>query len=321
MIVALSFAAAKQADKLATLLGEPYGTLILTLSVALIEVTLIAAVMLGPGQHPSIARDSIMSVSMIILNLVVGLALVVSHGAGSANPGGTKTYLALLVIFVFTTFALPNLLGNGGQFPRILGWGAAVVISGGYAFFLYRQMGPSRTRYQELQSGARNADRAQVGMGTGTTRSRTVKSSVLLVVLLALVIVLADSMADLMDSAFSMVDAPPALAGLVIATVVFLPETITTLKAAKAGEMQRVSNLCHGALLSTMGITVPVVVAVGLVSGTPVVFAEGRANLTLFVATFALTYFSFGRGRNERRLGVLHLGLFLLYVVLLLTQG
>ena len=83
--------------------------------------------------------------------------------------------------------------------------------------------------------------------------------------------------------------------------------------------MQRVSNLCHGALLSTMGITVPVVLAVGLVSGTPVVFAEGRANLTLFVATFALTYFSFGRGRNERRLGVLHLGLFLLYVVLLLT--
>ena len=60
VITVFSLAAAKQADRLAELLGEPYGTLVLTLSVALIEVALISAVMLGPGEHPFIARDSIM---------------------------------------------------------------------------------------------------------------------------------------------------------------------------------------------------------------------------------------------------------------------
>src|SRR5690606_23126723 len=54
-----------QAEALAHRLGDPYGTLVLTLSIVVIEVVLIAAVMLGPGDHATIARDSVMAVSMI----------------------------------------------------------------------------------------------------------------------------------------------------------------------------------------------------------------------------------------------------------------
>src|SRR5699024_9681995 len=80
LIVAVILASATgvvtEAEHLAEKLGDPYGTLVLTLSIVLIEVILISAVMLGPGEHATIARDSVMAVSMIILNLVVGLALL-----------------------------------------------------------------------------------------------------------------------------------------------------------------------------------------------------------------------------------------------------
>lgn len=51
-----------EADELAHKLGEPYGTLILTLSILSIEVILISAVMLSSGENPTIGKDSIFSV-------------------------------------------------------------------------------------------------------------------------------------------------------------------------------------------------------------------------------------------------------------------
>lgn len=67
-----AFGVVGEADELAHSLGEPYGTLILTLSIVSIEVILIAAVMMGPNEAPTIGRDSIFAVMMIILNLVTG---------------------------------------------------------------------------------------------------------------------------------------------------------------------------------------------------------------------------------------------------------
>ena len=92
-----------------------------TLSIAAIEVILISAVMLGPGEHPTIARDSVMAVSMIILNLVIGVALLVSgirHPRAHANRTGVSTYLAVLIVLLAVAFALPGLIGvDGGYAP------------------------------------------------------------------------------------------------------------------------------------------------------------------------------------------------------------
>ena len=96
VIIFASFGVLAEANALAKRLGEPYGSLILTLSVVVIEVILIAAVMLGPSPAPTIARDSIYSVMMIILNLVVGVAIVIGarrNGPQRFNPGGTRIYL------------------------------------------------------------------------------------------------------------------------------------------------------------------------------------------------------------------------------------
>jgi len=101
-------------------------------------------------------------------------------------------------------------------------------------------------------------------------------------------------MAALLDVGLSRTQAPTALSGILIAAIVFLPETITAIRAATLGEFQRLSNLCHGALVSTVGLTIPAVLAIGLITGQTVVLAEkispihGAAHLTLF-ALYLLT--------------------------------
>src|SRR5690625_2800196 len=83
VITVCSFGVVTQAERLADRMGDPYGSLVLTISIVLIEVILISAVMLGPGDHTTIGRDSVMAVSMIIMNLVVGAAVFLAgrkHG-------------------------------------------------------------------------------------------------------------------------------------------------------------------------------------------------------------------------------------------------
>ena len=72
-----SFGVVRHADILADQLGEPYGTLILTLSVITIEVALIASIMLSGANEPTLARDTMFAVLMIVLNGMVGITLLI----------------------------------------------------------------------------------------------------------------------------------------------------------------------------------------------------------------------------------------------------
>ena len=71
------FAAVHHAEVIAEKVGEPYGTLLLTLSVTIIEVALIATIMLGEKAVTTLARDTVFAVVMIVCNgLEIGRAHV-----------------------------------------------------------------------------------------------------------------------------------------------------------------------------------------------------------------------------------------------------
>src|SRR5699024_8660002 len=117
IVILCAFGVVRQAEHLAHRLGEPYGTLVLTLAILIIEVVLISSVMLGPSEQQTIARDTVMAVSMIILNLVVGVALLVGatrHANLQPNRTGASCYLTILAVFLVVAFALPHFLGDDG---------------------------------------------------------------------------------------------------------------------------------------------------------------------------------------------------------------
>ena len=338
IIVVAAGGVVAQAEALARRLGDPYGTLVLTLSIVVIEVVLIAAVMLGPGEHATIARDSVMAVSMIILNLALGLCLLVGglkHGALALNRVGTSSYLMLLVALSALAFALPITIGRDGAYLP-----AQALVTGGltvavYAFFLWRQMTAQAGEFREVELGlgtrpAGSADgpaasdpaaeeRTPLRETFAVHRAELLLRSALLVATVLPIVLLSHHMAGLLDDGLARLGAPVALGGVLIAMIVFTPETLTAVRAALAGEMQRVANLCHGALVSTLALTIPTVLVIGLLTGTPVVLAESPTNLVLLGVTLAVAAISASAPRITAVHGAVHLMLFGVYALMLFS--
>ncbi|MFK0403677.1 calcium:proton antiporter [Microbacterium sp. NPDC090225] len=329
VILVCAFGVVKQAEALAHRLGDPYGSLVLTLSIVLIEVILISAVMLGPGEHATIARDSVMAVAMIILNLVIGLALLLGglrHRGMAHNRTGASAYLAMLVVLVALAFALPALIGRDGSYT--LGQEIPIVILtlGIYAFFLFRQMGAQAGDFTEVDERLRRrTDAAAPAPRTGIReilaehRTEVLVRLVLLVVTVTPIVLLSHDMAALLDDALGRLGAPAALAGVLIAAIVFLPESLTAVRAALGGEAQRVVNLCHGALVSTVGLTIPAVLVIGILTGQAVVLAESPANLLMLGVTLLLSVTTFAAKRVTAMHGAAHLAVFAVYVIVLFS--
>ncbi|GAA0037184.1 calcium:cation antiporter [Brevibacterium metallidurans] len=337
VILTCAFGVVHEAEHLAHRLGDPYGSLVLTLSIVLIEVILIAAVLLGPGEHATIARDSVMAVSMIILGAVVGLCLLIGglrHGGMEANRTGTSAYLSLIIVLASLAFALPAVIGVDGSY---LPWQEIPIIIltiGIYAFFLTRQMGAQADDFREVdprlvgerRSGvsgsgdaalpaAVEAARPSIGETLSTHRVEIILRLALLVVTVLPIVLLSHDMAALLDDGLGRLGAPVALSGIVIAMIVFLPETITAIRAAWQGEVQRVSNLCHGALVSTVGLTIPVVLIIGMLTGQQIVLAEGPANLLLLGVAVVLSVTTFAANRVTAVHGAALLVVFAVYAL------
>lgn len=335
IIMVCSFGVVTQAEKLAQRMGDPYGSLVLTISIVLIEVILISAVMLGPGDHTTIGRDSVMAVSMIIMNLVIGVAVLLAtrkHGPLAHNRTGTATYSAMLIVLLALAFVLPGELDHQGTYPPGIAITIAVGTLATYVYFLYRQMfhqpeqfaetdpvGIAASRGTSTQDSTERVQRRPIGAIFRQYRREILQRIVLLVVTVIPVIILAQYMAALLDDGLSRTNLPTELAGVLIAAIVFLPETITSLRAGMAGELQRVVNLCHGALVSTVSFTIPAVLLIGLATGQTVVLAESGANIVLLVVTMMVTVLNFSTPKLTVMHALPHLMIFTVYVLMLFS--
>ena len=324
-IVAASFGVVREADHLAHQLGEPYGTLILTLSVVTIEVILIASVLLGPGEAPTIGRDSIFAVMMIIMNLVIGICLVVGaarNGDQEYNAQGAVSYLSMIVLLTGTALVLPQFTSGQGEFSTAQAWGVAVLTVVLYAVFLWSQMGAQRRYFIQPAAGAMTvpaeADAAaSAEAAVAIDRKAVVVRSLVLIAMILPIVLLAHFLAIVMDWGVAAAGLPPAVSGVLIAIIVFTPESITAVKAAMNNEMQRTSNLCHGAFVSTVGLTVPAVLVIGLLTGKQVIMGISMTEVVLLALTIALSMKTFGGQKTSPIQGYMHILLFAVFGMLL----
>ena len=245
----------READHLAELLGEPLGTLVLTLAIVIIEVVLIGAVALGGESAPTLGRDTMFAVLMIVLNDVVGLCLILGglrHHETDPNAEGAV--------------AAPGTSGRGGSRAGAIGW-----------------------------------------------------STLLLVVTVLPIVLLAKQLAKLIDHGIAVLEAPAALGGVLIAVIVFTPEAISALRAALDNQLQRSINLCLGASASTIGLTVPAILGIGIATGTPMVLGLDPTGMTLLVLTLLLSTLTFSGPRTTVLEGSVQLVVFLVYIILIFS--
>jgi Ca2+:H+ antiporter len=150
----------------------------------------------------------------------------------------------------------------------------------------------------------------------GGKRALWVRSGVLLAMILPIVL-LAHYLAIVIDYGVATTGAPVALGGVLIAIIVFTPESITAVKAALNNEMQRAINLCLGAFVSTVGLTVPAVLVIGLVTGKQVTMGISAIETVLFIVTAALSMLTFNGQRTSALQGLMHIVLFAIFGLLL----
>ena len=306
VIVVCSFGVMNRADALARRLGEPVGTLVLTFSITAIEIILVVSVLLGENPNPTVARDSTFSATMLLLNLVMGLALLLGglrHRALKINAAGVSQYLVMLLVVGGLAFVLPSLL-DAPPSPA-LQLIIAVLMLAAYGFFLYRQLGANRPDFAE-----------EAGAAPEKTDEPILRNALWLVATIAPIAILGQFMTPL----FHEVLPRPELAGLLIAIVILLPETFTTLSAGWNGQGQRVMNLTQGALVSVVGATVPIVLLVSVATGRAVDFQLSGGELALLGMTLGLATITAAGGRRVTAVhGLGHLAIFAMYAMVLLN--
>jgi Ca2+:H+ antiporter len=313
-------AAVHHAEVVAHRVGEPFGTLVLALAVTTIEVALIVSLMLSGGPEKAVlARDTVFSALMIIVNGVVGLCLVLgglrhreqsfrTEGAGPALAALVALATLVLVLPTFTTTTTDHTYSNAQ-----LAFAAVASLSLWGVFVLVQTV--------------RHRDYFLPPEGVGTEEAHAPPPSVreawasffLLLASLVAVVGLAKVLSPSIEAGLAAVGAPNAVLGIAISAIVLLPETWAAARAALANRFQTSINLALGSGLATIGLTIPVVALASFFLGQPLVLGLDGKDMVLMALSFAVATITLGTGRTNLMQGAVHLALFATFLFLALV--
>ncbi|RUO98453.1 ionic transporter y4hA [Hyphomicrobium sp.] len=305
LLIGAVFAAVYHAEEVAHIMGEPVGTLVLTVAVTIIELALIISLMLTGKATPTLVRETVFAVIMIVTTGLVGLCIVVGglrYREQSFDVTSTKIYLAVLIVLSTMTLILPNYTTTtpGGVYSE----SQLIFISVGtialYLVFLYTQTVLHRGYFVGEYPNATETP----------SEGKLALSAFFLCVALAAVVLLAKIIAVVINVGVSKLDAPGSISGVIIALIVLTPESIAAVRSAQKNDLQKSLNLALGSTLATIGLTIPAIAAANLFLHKPLVLGLEPGDLTLLVMTLGASMLTFGTGRTNVLFGFLHLVIF-----------
>lgn len=308
------FAAVHHAEMIAERIGEPYGTLLLTLAVTIIEVALIVTIMLGEKEVPTLARDTVFAVVMIVCNGLVGICIFIGglrYREQDFQVTGANLYLSVLFVMATITLVMPNytLTASGPIYSTgQLGFVSVVTLIL-YGVFLYTQTIRHRDYFVSAAADAAES-------GTHASNRMLAMSVVLLLVSLLAVVLLAKKFSLVVDVVSVRIGAPPAFVGVLVALLILLPEGIAAISAARKNDLQKSINLALGSSLATIGLTVPTVAVAARALDKKLVLGLNAQEMVLLLLTFFLSMLTFGTGRTNILFGLVHMVVFAVFVFL-----
>jgi Ca2+:H+ antiporter len=317
-----AFSVVHHADAVASSLDEPYGTLVLTISVIIIEVSLMAAIILHGENNPTLARDAMFATLMIVLNGMVGTALLmggVRYWEQEYNLEGARSFLVVIAALAVFALILPDFTKTPPD-PSISPT-QAVLFAGitllFYGVFLAIQTMRHRAFFAQPVNG--NSEAAAYAAHRHRDRGPLGYHVLMVLLTLAPIVILSQSLAVIVDFGIEHLGAPAPLGGILVASLVLSPEGLTAFNAALANQLQRAVNVCLGSALATIGLTIPAVLAIGLYTGYEVHLGLDRVDASLLVLTLFVSALTFGGARTNVLQGTVHLLLFIVYVALIFS--
>ena len=310
-IVCASMRVAHHAEVLAEKVGDPYGTMILTLSAVLVEVVILA-IMMSNEASPTLVRDTIYSAVMLDINGILGLAALmggIKHGEQSYNDDSARTYTVMILTAMGVSMVVPEFIPEADwKIYSAFTIGAMVLL---YTLFLRMQVGPHSYFFSYSYPDKKRRK------GEHKEEPANLKLSVTVLALGVIVIgALAEVMSKTLDLGLEGTGAPPVITAIVVAAISAAPEILTALRAALAHRMQSVVNVALGASLSTVILTVPVMEAMALYTGQPFQMAMTPVQTVMVLITLVVCAINLNDGETNAIEGMTHFVLFATFIML-----
>lgn len=314
------FAVVRHADHLADLLGEPYGTLVLTLSATAIEVSLMLMIMLTGEQNPVLLRDTVFATLMVLLNGMVGLSLVAGgwkHLEQEFNLRGALSFLHIIAPLSLMLLVIPNYTksSSGSTLAPAQEAFLGLLCVSVYALFLLLQTTRHRSLFDHLHPERDEpAPKDRPEHPPAATPRAILRSTAGLLLAVVPIVLLAEHLGGFIDFGIETLHAPAALGGLTVSALVLAPEGLGAFRAAVADRMQRAVNICLGSALSTIALTVPAVLIAAGFQRHALILGLPGVNAILLYATLIASLITFLGGRANVLQGKVHLMLFVAYL-------
>jgi Ca2+:H+ antiporter len=313
VLLANVMAAVHHAEVIAVRVGEPYGTLVLALSVTVIEAGLIVSMMLAGEPNPALMRDSVHAVVILVLHGLAGLCIVVGairYRQSEFQVEGANAFLAVLIPMAVLVLVAPTYMVSvpGPYYSPIQLAFVSLACFGLYLAFLFIQTNWHRDFFLPVGGEAELSAHARP-----SSRRASVSFGLLLVALFS-VVMLAKSLAPALDEAIVALGAPSALNGVIVAAIVLMPESVSAVRAAAANRLQSSINLALGSAIASIALTVPVVALVTWWVGQPLTLGIEPGAAVLMMLGFLVAMITYGTGRTNLLSGVVHLVLLATYV-------
>ena len=306
LLILSVMSAVHHSEIIAERVGEPYGTIILAISITVIEVSIIISLMLSEGEGAaSLARDTVYAATMLILNGIVGLCLLIGslkhYEQNFSKPSVTIALVSLISIVVFTlvfpTFT-ESVAGSYYSTPQLIFASIACLVI--YSSFLFAQT----RRYRQYFLTVGRDENEEVAEPIKIDNKTFITSLIALIASLGIVVLLAKTLSPTIETIIASYNLPKKLVGVVIAAIILLPEAIAAIIAAKNNRLQTSVNLSLGSALASIGLTIPAVSVVCILYDMPIILGlDIKAIILLGLSVFTVML-SFSSGKTNIVYGV-----------------
>lgn len=306
LLILSVMSAVHHSEVIAERVGEPFGTIILAISVTVIEVSIIVSLMLSEGQAAaSLARDTVYAATMLILNGIIGLCLLIGglkhYEQRFSASSVTIALISLISIIVFTlvfpTFT-ESVRGSYYSMPQLIFASIACLVI--YSSFLYAQT--SKYRQYFLTVGADENEAAAKPIVINNKVFIT--SLISLIGSLGIVVLLAKTLSPTIESIITGYSLPKTLVGVVIAAIILLPEAMAAIIAARKNRLQTSINLSLGSALASIGLTIPSIAVVCIILDIPVILGLDIKSIILLGLSVFTVMLSLSSGKSNIVYGV-----------------
>lgn len=302
--------AVHSAEVIAERVGPALGTLILAISVTVIEVALIVSLMSNDtADSPQIARDTVFAALMIVTNGIIGICILLGglkHKELGFQSVGTTALLGVLAVLSTLTLILPlyTTSTNRGTYSA----GQLIFVSLA-SLVLYGSLVWSQTKSHKNFFAASEGEELATTETTKTkpTQKRAITSFISLLFSLVAVVGLSKILSPTIEHTIAVLGAPKAVVGIVIAILVLAPETLAAMNAAKINELQTSLNLALGSGAASIALTIPAVSFYSLMFDKPLTLGLDTKGIVFLMVTFLAGSFTFGSGRTTSLHGLIHL--------------